>query len=78
MGIDGGAGGLDFYRRLLAEGPPRLPAGGWLVMEVGHGQGEAVLRLARERRELSACRCVADYADRERVIVACKGSTRVN
>jgi release factor glutamine methyltransferase len=78
LALDGGPDGLDFYRRLLHEGPIYLRAGGWLVMEIGHGQGEAVLRLAQERRDLSACRCIADYAGRERVIIACKGSTCVN
>jgi len=78
VALDGGADGLDFYRRLLDGGPTSLRAGGWLVMEIGHGQGGAVLRLARERRDLSACRCVADYAGRERVIIARRGSPRVN
>lgn len=78
IALDGGPGGLDFYRRLLREGPTYLRAGGWLVMEIGHGQGKAVMRLTRERRDLGDCRCVADYAGRERVIIACRVSTRVN
>ncbi len=76
--LDGGPDGLDFYRRLLREGPIYLRTDGWLVMEIGHGQGTAVLRLARERRDLADCRCVSDYAGRERVVIACRVSTRVN
>jgi len=76
--LDGGPDGLDFYRRLLHEGPTYLRTGGWLVMEIGHGQGTAVLRLARERRDLADCRCVSDYAAGERVVIACKVLTRVN
>src|SRR5262249_27247198 len=72
VALEGGPDGLGFYRRLLREGPSYLRAGGWLVMEIGHGQGKAVMRLARERRELSDCRCVSDYAGRERVIIACR------
>ncbi len=76
--LDGGPDGLDFYRHLLHEGPTYLRTGGWLVMEIGHGQGTAVLRLARERRDLADCRCVSDYAAGERVVIACKVLTRVN
>jgi len=76
--LDGGPDGLDVYRHLLHEGPTYLRTGGWLVMEIGHGQGTAVLRLARERRDLADCRCVSDYAAGERVVIACKVLTRVN
>ncbi len=78
VALEGGPDGLEFYPRLLREGPTYLRVGGWLVMEIGHGQGEAVMRLARERRDLSDCRCVSDYTGRERVIIACRVSTRVN
>lgn len=76
--LDGGPDGLDFYHRLLREGPTYLCSGGGLVMEIGHGQGTAVMHLAQEQRDLSDCRCVSDYAGRERVIIACRVSTRVN
>ena len=78
VALDGGPDGLEFYRRLLHEGPIYLRAGGWLVMEIGHGQGKAVMRLAQDRCDLSNCRCVSDYAGRERVIIACRVSTRVH
>lgn len=74
--LDGGADGLDFYRRLLSEGLPYLSPGGWFVLEVGHGQGPAVLRLAREQSILSDCACLFDYADRERVIMVRKTESR--
>jgi len=75
--LAGGVDGLDFYRRLLSEGPAYLRSGGWLVMEMGQGQGSEVLRLIGERRDLSAGSGVLDYAGRERVAVARKGATRV-
>ena len=73
--LDGGPDGLDFYRRLLTEGPAHLRVGGWLVMEVGHGQGSAIMRLAQEQDDLTAYACIADYAGRERVTVASKVET---
>lgn len=48
---DGGAAGADgtaLHRRLLAEAPAHLTPGGWLLMEVGQGQAEAVAQAARD------------------------------
>ena len=43
--LDGGADGLDVIRRLVADAPPLLAAGGALVLEVGAGQAPAVAAL---------------------------------
>ena len=40
-----GPGGLDVYRRLIPQARESLKAGGWLLMEIGHGQREALARL---------------------------------
>jgi release factor glutamine methyltransferase len=45
--LDGGPGGLLFYRRIFNEAPPLLKDGAGVVLEVGDGQGEAVLDLGR-------------------------------
>lgn len=45
LALDGGLDGLDFYRRILEETPPLLKAGAEVVLEVGEGQAEDVLRL---------------------------------
>jgi release factor glutamine methyltransferase len=42
--LDGGADGLRFYRRIAA-GIPAVVPDGWAVLEVGHGQAEAVGQL---------------------------------
>jgi len=42
LALDGGADGLDFYRRLATEAVPWLVPGGWLLAEFGDGQAEAV------------------------------------
>jgi release factor glutamine methyltransferase len=44
-----GGDGLSFFPLLFDIAGASLRKGGWLLMEIGHGQGEAVLRLARER-----------------------------
>ncbi len=43
--LDGGPDGLLFYRRIFDEAPPLLKSGASVVLEVGDGQGEAVLDL---------------------------------
>ena len=45
--LDGGADGLDLVRRLIADAPALLAAGGALVLEIGAGQAEATAALCR-------------------------------
>ncbi|HEY4999277.1 MAG TPA: peptide chain release factor N(5)-glutamine methyltransferase, partial [Usitatibacter sp.] len=42
---DGSRDGLDSIRAIVAGAPGHLAAGGWLVLEHGHDQGEAVAAL---------------------------------
>jgi len=51
VALFGGDDGLDFYRRLLAT-PGDLVDGGWLIVEVGYGQADAVRELVTKRRSL--------------------------
>ena len=48
MALDGGADGLDFYRRIAREAPLHLTGGGMVFLEVGWDQAEAVCALMRE------------------------------
>lgn len=50
LALDGGADGLDAYRRLVAALPGLLAPGGRAVFEIGAGQREAVEALARAAR----------------------------
>ncbi len=68
LALDGGKDGLDFYRRLLQDCPVQLRPGGWLVMEIGSTQSEAVMRMARSQDNLSECRLSYDYAGLSRVV----------
>jgi release factor glutamine methyltransferase len=45
--LDGGPDGLDLVRRLAADVPARLLAGGWFLCEIGHDQGEPARNLLR-------------------------------
>lgn len=46
--LDGGRDGLVFYRRLLEEGRTRLNKNGFLAVEVGDDQSEAVMQIAQQ------------------------------
>lgn len=42
-----GRTGLEFYQRLIPAALPLLVSGGWLMMEIGHGQRDAVRSLLK-------------------------------
>ena len=63
----GGEGGLDIYRRLIPQAVAVLKPGGWLVMEIGYSQEQAILALLAGWRE---SRSFADLQGIPRVIVA--------
>lgn len=63
-----GADGLDAIRRIVTDAPLWLRPGGWLVMEIGYRQGDAVAALFGDAWESVVVR--RDLADRERFVVA--------
>lgn len=69
MALDGGADGLDFYRRIAAEAPARLVPGGVLLLEVGHDQAEAVSAML-EHAGFRDVRAHEDYQHIPRMIEA--------
>jgi release factor glutamine methyltransferase len=42
LALDGGADGLDLYRRLIPQAWARLAPGGWFIAEIGYDQGASV------------------------------------
>lgn len=48
LALDGGADGLQVYRRIAAEVPGALRPGGHLLLEVGDGQADAVCTILAE------------------------------
>lgn len=68
MALDGGADGLDFYRRLLAQAPERLLSGGLLAVEIGYDQREAVMELFREQG-FTDVYCDRDLCGNDRVVM---------
>ncbi|MGN0984023.1 MAG: peptide chain release factor N(5)-glutamine methyltransferase [Gemmiger sp.] len=68
MALDGGADGLDFYRALVRDYRAALRPGGWLVLEIGCAQRQAVLELGA-RFGWQNGRCVRDYGGNDRAVL---------
>ena len=49
MALLGGKDGLALIRRLVQDAPSHLVPGGWLLLEVGRGQSDAVAQLLERR-----------------------------
>ena len=64
--LDGGADGLDIFRRLVAGIPNAIP-NGWIVLEVGHDQADEVAGLLGSKQtglelgEIEFCRDVTGW-----------------
>lgn len=65
LALDGGADGLDIYRRIARELPAYLAPGGAFAAEIGCDQGERVTELFSP---LGSVRLTKDYGGRDRVV----------
>jgi len=68
LALDGGEDGLDFYRRILEEVPACLKAGGWLLLEMGQGQGAKISEMIEAKGIFAKPEAVQDLSGIERVI----------
>mgnify|MGYP000894027413 FL=1 len=66
--LEAGADGLAFYRRLLSQAGTFLNQDGLLLMEIGYGQQDAVLRMAHENGWKAST--IPDLAGIARVVAA--------
>jgi len=71
--LNGGKDGLSVYRRLIPEARRFLKPGGWLVLEMGEGQGEAISGLLAGSRGFEEVKIFRDYRGIDRVISARRG-----
>ena len=67
--LDGGEDGLDLVRAVLAIAGELLQPGGLIALEIGSGQGDEAIALARQAGFADAC-VRADYAGLPRVLLS--------
>ena len=70
MALDGGADGLDFYRRIAEGAPKHLNPGGAIYLEVGLGEADAVLELVRAHLDCADSGAIKDLNGIDRVVYA--------
>ncbi len=68
VALDGGSDGLEVIRRFLAQAPDYLRTGGAVFLEIGAGQGAAVVELARSAFPRAVVRLLKDAAGLDRVV----------
>ena len=70
LALDGGEDGLDIYRRIAKEAPAHLKPEGYVYLEVGIGQADAVLQLIRENIDCAESGVINDLNGVPRVVWA--------
>ena len=71
MAFDGGPFGIKILQRLMKEAPKYLREGGWLVFELGLGQGELIIQRIKKMNLYKDVFPVKDNNGNIRVVVAC-------
>ena len=72
LALDGGADGIDTYRRIIEEGHKYLAPGGSMVLEIGADMASAVADLFSRCGYYGPACVHQDYAGKDRVIAAMK------
>lgn len=72
LAFDGGMLGIKIIQKLISEAPKFLNQEGWLIFEVGVGQGDFILKLCERSQFYEEIESVADGAGNIRVILARK------
>ncbi len=76
IALDGGADGLDFYRRIIGAAHRGLAGRGILFMEIGDGQAAGIEDIFREAPYYAHIRFQEDYTQTKRIVMAEKGVVR--
>ena len=71
LALDGDEDGLSFYRRIINEVPEYLYSNGYLIMEIGYDQGQAVKELLEQDERYHDIEVIKDYSGNDRVVRVC-------
>jgi release factor glutamine methyltransferase len=72
LAFDGGMTGTKVILRLISESPKFLVPGGWLIFEIGVGQGPFIMQLCERSESYAKVESVLDDSGNIRVILAQK------
>lgn len=70
IALDGGEEGMEFHRKIVSQASFYLRRGGWLLLEVGQGQGEKVSKMIEEEGYFNRPERLKDLSGLERVVRA--------
>jgi len=70
VALEGGKDGLAFHREIVLQAPRYLSKGGWLLLEVGQGQGAEVSEMMEGTGNLLSIQSYRDLSGIERVVKA--------
>ncbi len=69
IALDGGEDGLQFYRKLANEAHKFLNENGYLCMEIGYNQKQAVIQLLKENKNYKEIYSKKDLSGNDRIII---------
>lgn len=72
LAFDGGILGTKIIQRIIIEAPKFLAKSGWLLFEVGIGQGEFFMKLCQRSERFDRIESLSDHMGNIRVILARK------
>ena len=72
LAFDGGMLGIKIIQKLISDAPKFLTNGGWLIFEVGAGQGNFIAQLCERSQLYQLIESVSDVSGNGRVILAQK------
>ncbi|MCX5710014.1 MAG: peptide chain release factor N(5)-glutamine methyltransferase [Candidatus Omnitrophica bacterium] len=70
--LDGGADGLEMYRRIASGAAQFLVDAGHLILEMGFGQAQDIIKILKKTESFEIIEIAKDYNNIERVVVAQK------
>lgn len=68
LALDGGKDGLEFYKKILNEAHKHLKTKGYLMLEIGYNQGNAVINLEHKNLKLITKQPIKDLAGNDRIV----------
>ena len=66
--LDGGRDGLDFYRVIVDKAADHLKPGGFLMLEIGHDQGEDLRKMLKDDGRYTPAEVIKDLPGKDRVV----------